>query len=832
MKDTKLCLWCGEEIKSTAIKCKFCGSSLTDVHNTILDSESYIRNSLAERFEIIETIGKGGMATVYKAVQKNLNRVVALKVVHPNLIHDTEFLERFHREAQLAASLSHPNIVMIYDQGAVNGVHFISMEYIEGTDLHCIIREKGALPVEETISVITPIAEALDHAHSRGLVHRDVKSANILVTYRGRVVLTDFGIAHADSGTKLTRAGSVIGTPEYMSPEQAAGRELDGRSDIFSLGIVLFECVTGKVPFKSDNPLTTIHGIIYDATPSPRTYNSKIPGWLETIVLCSLSKSPDDRFPTGTIFSDCLRERKPPSDSMRSIKARSRLSESRSRQGYPDKDKAGRTVIGLMVLSIIVIITATILFIIQNQSGRSVEENNRKLLNEAVANAGNSLEITNLLEESKKLLDEGRLEEAKNKASATLGIDAKNQAALLQMKEIDDLNKNQQEISRLIESAERSLSRNEFQKARSDYARIIAIDSKNTVAITQIALIDKKTREQSIVNNDQLFSKLVRTADSLFEKSLLEGARKEYESALRLKPDDFHVKDQLETISSYIAINNSEYENLLEKAALSISQSKLTIARQQLAEALKYKPGDNAARNRIDSIDNILNRRRSTEVEGQMIFVQGGKFEMGRDYSDDQTKPAHGVTLNSFYIDKFEVSVSQYRIFCEETGRNMPPEPSWGWKNNYPISNVSWDDAASYASWAGKRLPTEAEWEFAAMGGAKSRGYKYSGDDNFDNVSVNRMNSNNSPRPVDSKSPNELGIYNMSGNVYEWCNDYYDDSYYKKRESDNPKGPQRGTSRVIRGGSFDSSTSDLLVKSRKPGNTRQLIYIGFRCVRD
>jgi len=248
MSSIKSCPFCGEEILMNAIKCKHCGSDLQDSMSTSLYVNTSIRLALGDKYEILEVVGKGGMATVYKARQLNLNRLVAIKVVHPNLIHDTEFLNRFHREAQMAASLNHPNIVMIFDEGSLNGVHFIAMEYLEGKDLHCILQERGKLSVEQTVSIIKPIAEALDFAHSKGLVHRDVKSANILVTDSGRPVLTDFGIAHAASGTKITQAGSVIGTPEYMSPEQAEGKDLDGRSDMFSLGIVMYCYV--RMPYR------------------------------------------------------------------------------------------------------------------------------------------------------------------------------------------------------------------------------------------------------------------------------------------------------------------------------------------------------------------------------------------------------------------------------------------------------------------------------------------------------------------------------------------------------------------------------------------------------
>ena len=176
------------------------------------------------RYEIKSELGRGGMATVYKAVQKNLNRTVALKVIHQNLLHDTEFVSRFLREAQLSASLSHRGIVTVYDVGSVGSVHFIAMEYLEGEDLHQMVRRLRKLDWHKVVNWMIPIAEALDYIHEKGLYHRAIKSSNIIITKEGLPVLMDFGIAHAADGTKLTQAGTVIGTPEYMSPEQAQGK--------------------------------------------------------------------------------------------------------------------------------------------------------------------------------------------------------------------------------------------------------------------------------------------------------------------------------------------------------------------------------------------------------------------------------------------------------------------------------------------------------------------------------------------------------------------------------------------------------------------------------
>ena len=266
MTDQTKCPYCGETILTVAKKCRYCGEWLDGTarptqkveapQTSVTNRQDLIKNALAENYELMEVVGKGGMATVYKANHKRLDKIIAIKVIHLNLIHDEEFLKRFKREAELGKSLSHPNIVDIYEVGTIGEVNYMTMEFLEGKDLHQIVREKGRLGEEETVSYISPIAEALHHAHSKGIVHRDIKSSNIIITKDGIPKLTDFGIAHATSGTKLTQTGTIFGTPEYMSPEQAEGKEVDHRSDLYSLGVVMYECLTGTVPFRGENPLT------------------------------------------------------------------------------------------------------------------------------------------------------------------------------------------------------------------------------------------------------------------------------------------------------------------------------------------------------------------------------------------------------------------------------------------------------------------------------------------------------------------------------------------------------------------------------------------------
>lgn len=313
LETTKRCKYCDEEIKANAIKCKHCGSMLTDsgVPTGDVTPESQVKIDLSAKFEIIDEIGRGAMASVYKAIQKNLNRTVALKVIHRNLVHNKELLNRFHREAQVSASLNHPSLVTIYDEGDEKDVHYMAMEYIDGVDLHTLIKNKGKIDKEKTIKIISTIADALEHTHSKGLIHRDIKSSNILLTQEGRCVLSDFGLAHAVSESKLTQTGTVMGTPDYMSPEQAEGKVLDKRSDIYSLGVVMYECLTGRLPFKGDTIIATIYNITTGELNPVHKLNPLVPEWLSSITSKMLCRRIEHRFQSAAEVSRALRARKP-----------------------------------------------------------------------------------------------------------------------------------------------------------------------------------------------------------------------------------------------------------------------------------------------------------------------------------------------------------------------------------------------------------------------------------------------------------------------------------------------------------------------------------------
>ena len=274
-QEMKICPFCGEEIKAIAVKCRYCGSMLSDDPSSGGVGMTALKQTMAGKYEILGEIGRGGMATVYKARQINLDRIVALKVLPPQFTHDMEFVKRFQDEARNAARVTHPNLITIHDVGNEQNLYYISMEFLSGETLRDRIVREGALPESDIKRIIEPVASGLQVAHSKHLIHRDIKSSNIFLTEEGRPVLMDFGIAKAlDSTQKMTQSGTVLGTPEYMSPEQARGDVTDARGDIYSLGIVMYEMATGRLPFQGDHPLSTLHMIATQPPTPPKGINT------------------------------------------------------------------------------------------------------------------------------------------------------------------------------------------------------------------------------------------------------------------------------------------------------------------------------------------------------------------------------------------------------------------------------------------------------------------------------------------------------------------------------------------------------------------------------
>ena len=251
------------------------------------------------RYQVVSELGRGAMGVVFKAIDPNIGRTVALKTLRLDAlgIDSEEVVRRFKNEARSAGVMNHPNIVTIYDAGEIHGIFYIAMEFIEGTTLQSLMAEQRVLTVDKIITLSRQICAGLDYAHSHGVIHRDVKPANMMITSDGTVKIMDFGIAKAGGG--MTSTGQVLGTPNYMSPEQVKGRILDGRSDLFSFGVMVYEMITGEKPFMGQNITTIIYKIVNENPISPRELDVTVHPGLSAVITKALAKSPDERYQSG-----------------------------------------------------------------------------------------------------------------------------------------------------------------------------------------------------------------------------------------------------------------------------------------------------------------------------------------------------------------------------------------------------------------------------------------------------------------------------------------------------------------------------------------------------
>ncbi len=295
--EAKFCVECGAPFRTGSAAPASFGDMPTVIGGTPPPPLMQRGAKLARgRYEILEILGQGGMGAVYKAKDHELDRWVAIKVIQPELVKSPAMLKRFKQELILARQVTHRNVVRIFDIGETDGMKFITMEYIDGSDLKSRVIERGKLPAEEAVGIVRQICYALDAAHSEGVVHRDLKPQNIMIDHAGRVVVMDFGIAHSKDLPGITMTGALLGTPDYMSPEQAKGEKTDARGDIFAVGIIFYEMLVGKVPFRADTVLETMYKRTRESATPPVDLDHSIPFQANHVVLRCLETAPENRY--------------------------------------------------------------------------------------------------------------------------------------------------------------------------------------------------------------------------------------------------------------------------------------------------------------------------------------------------------------------------------------------------------------------------------------------------------------------------------------------------------------------------------------------------------
>jgi len=305
------CSLCGRENRESAKFCDSCGATLDPTIARLSDDPLFavVRAAFAERYYIDSLLGRGGMGYVYKARERSLDRYVALKVVPQERNHDVEFIERFRREAKIAAGLRHPRIVSVHEVGNLGGFHYFSMDYIDGATLREVVERRTSLPPEDAVSIATEICRAVAHAHAKGIIHRDLKPENVMIDSEGDVFVMDFGLARAMQERTLTQSGVILGSPFYMSPEQLIGDPLDERTDIYSMGLILYYALTGEDLFAADS-ITAIVARHMTTRISDIVHPRPLPPNLKELLIAMLEEDRDQRARTAKEILERLTLRK------------------------------------------------------------------------------------------------------------------------------------------------------------------------------------------------------------------------------------------------------------------------------------------------------------------------------------------------------------------------------------------------------------------------------------------------------------------------------------------------------------------------------------------
>lgn len=740
-------------------------------------------------YRILRKIRQGGMSTVYLAVQKSVDREVAIKVMSPTLNNDPSFGSRFYREAKLVGKLSHPNIVSIYDVGSYKHYNYIAMDYLPGTPLQDKLKSKGVTP-QEAVNIIREMASALHYAHQQGIIHRDIKSDNILFRDDGSSVLCDFGIAKSTkTNLNMTSVGSVLGTPNYMSPEQAQGKTVDNRADLYSLGVVFFEMLTGQLPFHSDDPISV--AVQHMSTPIP-----KLPGSLkifQEVINKMMAKKTSTRYQTGQEVIDAL----------------DTLQTKLNRTHYTLHTKHST---GLQVFSLI-----------------------QALLSAITTAIG--LSFKRMLVSKKQF------------KSPTIQL---NQKEIAQLDDFILKNKESEIRSRIITKSISDRNRawfyipalcvigvmggfiylNDYQPEKlQQYTEKLGTAGKlfnDTDIINTTELSTAEASTTSTVNEIQpVLQAIVR--DIAPKKFIIAAkkpiiAAKKYPLTIKTDPQISRVRITNIKPAYQAGMRLEEGKYHIEVTAQDYHSQTfwISISNQGLTKSVILQPS-----RKLLAAGSIINDKLTDGSNGpNMVVLPQGTLSI------KNPKP-YTLTVNtSIAIGSTEITFSDYDKFFIATGQTKNNDHEWG-RGRRPVVDVNLQDVIDYANWLSEetgnkyRLPTQQEWEYANRAGNTTT-YWWGSTAKKGTANCRRGCGSewskifsSSTAPVASYPANGYGLYDTAGNVAEWLSNC----------AETNKESKRCIKGITTGGSHDNSLKFLQSHIRQKTDTSlRSETIGFRLV--
>ncbi len=821
MDQKNYCPYCRSPIRKGITTCPYCGEKL-DMgipEGSVLLNE--VKQRFSDRWNVLQEQGHNGIYVYYKALTRKKYRPVLLKVLNSYLLTEKEQSARFDRENKITLQLSHAHILAVEEYGQIDGFYYAIHPYMDGEYLQEKLRRKNRLEYTESIEIILQIGQALNAAHKRGFIHGQIHPQRIYCAKNGDVYLSGFYYDQKKMKTPFEPAEIC----PYSAPEQIIGQTVHQRSDIYGMSVLFYRLLFGELPNELKNPLKQIR--YYQEKTFYDFIKSKDLQDYEMILRKGLAHEPTKRYAGAGAFMRALRNK-----TVVRMPACPICGTTKEIQRFTCKE-CGREHICQDHWNAGDICTECK----ENEERKKRDENLKRLkesifLKEYIKRHRGNVEDEDL---HYYLKQHGFLP-INEKGLQKLVAEVKNAYKKARAKRIDAFKAAAMALITIVFIVE-------LINILTDSSPTRVVPKKSYVfpSSTQCSYDDEDIRRRGKVNRlynqameyirkNQLTSPSGRCALSVVEELAYYDADKS--NAIKIKIAQKY-KDW-----GTINYNKGLYKRALTyfRKALQLDESDFT---RKMISQLESRIQESKSRKQIKKIE--------------MVYVQGGIFRMGctweQNNCDSDEKPSHMVTVNSFYIGKYEVTQAQYMAIM---GKN----PSYFKENNQPVEKISWYDAVRFCNKLseyeglepcyriygrnvtcnfnknGYRLPTEAEWEYAARGGKYRREYTCAGSNHFYAVAWYWGNSGKKTHPVGQKQPNELGLYDMSGNVWEWCWDWYGKNYYSRSPRNNPCGPNSGSGRVVRGGCWNDNAWNVRIANRSRSNpSNRYSNLGFRLLR-